>query len=81
MAISLVIDKNPWTPQPVIVNGDVLIMPHLGAVTIGSGSSITGNIQVCEDLPNKSSVVLGNNVTIGGAIIGTNCTQGGGVEA
>ena len=82
MAISLVIETNPATPQPIVVNGDVHIRPHLGAIHFSSGTNITGTVFVCKDLPNKSSVVLdGNNHVIAGGIVGIICAQGGGGEA
>ena len=79
MAISLVIDKNPWTPQPINVNGDVMVMPHLGAVNLLG--TVTGNLIICIDAPNASRVTHNNgSFTLGGSVIEQHCTQGGGGE-
>lgn len=46
MAYSLVITTNPYSPQPLNVNGNVRIMPNLGAVDLCG--TVSGHIDVCE---------------------------------
>lgn len=76
MAYSLVITTNPYSPQPLNVNGNVRIMPNLGAVDLCG--TVSGHIDVCEG----SSVVHSNpNVPLTtNGIDAINCSSGGGGE-
>lgn len=77
MSISLVVDRNPWTPQPINVNGDVMVMPHLGAVNLLG--TVTGDLRVCVEPPNASRVTHNNgSFTLGGSLIQINCSKGQG---